>query len=186
MQKKTAYYNRPLPLEIDDFAPEDYYDPEIVDYLNRQLGEEALPIVYSKSEFSALRQSAWYLERLKGLKFNAKSIRADFDFSDVLLDYSEFLDHATTGVLDKSLLRCELRQVLKNYYKVLAQQAQQYFPGRSDNYEHHRNCPQKDSRYLEKNDSGPLVFKNAPAIQILIAWLTKPSLTTTLKVPERH
>lgn len=167
MKERKAYYDRPLPLEIDDFVPDDFYDSEIIDYLNSQAGGETAPTVYAKSEFSALRQSSWYPERLKSLRFNAKDIRADLNFGDVLLNYSEFLSHSSTDSLDKSLLRCELRQVLRNYYKILAQQAQQYFPRRIDYYEHRRNCPQQEQRYLDRNESAPLVFENAPAIQVL-------------------
>ena len=167
MQENQAYYNRPLPLEIDDFLPDDFYDSEIIDYLNSQAGEEASPAVYSKSEFSALRQSSWYPERLKSLRFNAKDIRADLNFSDVLLNYAEFLNHSYTGIIDKSLLRCELRQVLKNYHKLLAQQAQQHFPRRNEYYEHRRSCPQQEQRYLDRDKSDPLIFENAPAAQIL-------------------
>ena len=186
MRKKLAYYNRPLPLEIDDFAPEDFYDSEIIDYLNSQPCEEASAAVYNKSEFSALRQSAWHKERLKGLKFNAKNIRADFNFSEVLLDYSAFLNDEATETLDKSLLRCELRQVLKNYYKILASQTQQHFSRHVYNYEHRRSCPQQDRHYLERDNSDPLIFESAPAIQILNGVANEALFNSRAKGIKKH
>ena len=165
--EELTFYEASLPMEITDPLQEaDIYDLEVRDYLNQQAESEVIQPTPAQQKFESLRQQPWYVEQLKNLSFNVRSIRPDIDFKDILVDYGDFLENSNEQAIARILLRCELRHKLKQDHLFLARQAQtEYFPNRY-NYQHNRYCPQEDKEYLKRDQVQPLVFEEAPAIQI--------------------
>ncbi len=113
-----------------------------------------------------LRQSEWYDSRLRDMSFHLCDIHSDRPLADILQSYAQCLKDNPLQFLDRHILRLELRQLARENNNDLKDLAGEHFPGNYD-YEHRRQCPYRNKKYLEQDKALPLKYQNAAAGYIL-------------------